>query len=234
MSRFPHYPSLPAADAVRSAFTILCSAHDAASSFLDIFEATRGTRKAKGAPTDEEQDLLRAMLVFAGAGLDSMIKQLVRDALSLTIDRSKGAEEKFKGFISRRLAPRDTLDPGFLSSVLVSRDPREELVSTLVADLVSQSLQSKDQVFRVASNFDIPSTALATDPKLLDRIFRARNEIVHEMDVDFDQTNRNRRPRRKAMMIDYTTEIPRLANAFLIEVDRGLDQAAVGSTTRTS
>ena len=110
------------------------------------------------------------MLVFAGAGLDSMIKQLVRDALSLTIDRSKGAEEKFKGFISRRLARRDTLDPGFLSSVLASRDPRAELVSTLVADLISQSLQSKDQVFRVASNFDIASTALATDPKLLDRI----------------------------------------------------------------
>ena len=102
-------------------------------------------------------------------------------------------------------------------------------MSTLVADLISQSLQSKDQVLRVASYFDIPSAALATDLKLLDRIFRARNEIVHEMDVDFDQTNRNRRPRRKAVMIDHTTEILRLANAFLTEVDRGLSQAAVGS-----
>ena len=54
------------------------------------------------------------------------------------------------------------------------------------------------------------------------------------MDVDFDQTNRNRRPRRKAMMIDYTTEILRLANAFLTEVDRGLGQAAVASTIGTS
>ncbi len=224
MSRFPHYPNPPAADAVRNAFTILCSAHAAASSFLDIFEATRETRKAKGASTDEEQDLLRAMLVFAGAGLDSMIKQLVRDALSLAIDRSKGAEEIFRRFISKRLARQDTLDPGFLSSVLASRDPRDVLISTLVADLISQSLQSKDQVLRVASYFDIPSAALATDLKLLDRIFGARNEIVHEMDVDFSQTNRNRRPRHKAVMIGHTTEILRLANAFLTEVDRGLSQ----------
>ncbi len=169
------------------------------------------------------------MLVFAGAGLDSMIKQLVRDALSLTIDRSERAEENFRTFVSKRLARRDTLDPGFLSSVLASRDPREELVRALVGDLISQSLQSKDQVLRAASYFDIPSAALATDLGQLDRIFRARNEIVHEMDVDFAQTNRNRRPRGKAVMIGHTTEILRLANAFLTEVDRGLGQAASGS-----
>lgn len=229
MSRFRHYPTAPAADAARNAFTILCSAHDAASSFLDIFEATRETRTAKGASTDEEQDLLRAMLVFAGAGLDSMIKQLVRDALSLTLDRSREAEDNFRTFISRRLARQGTLDPGFLSSVLASRDPRTVLVGTLVSDLTSQSLQSRDQVLRVASYFDIPSAALATDPRQLDRIFRARNEIVHEMEVDFAQTNRNRRPRRKAGMIDHTTEILRVANAFLIEVDRRLGQAPANS-----
>lgn len=76
--------------------------------------------------------------------------------------------------------------------------------------------------------FDIPSAALATDLKLLERIFRARNEIVHEMDVDFAQTNRNRRPRRKEAMINHTTEILRLANAFLVEVDRGLSQVPAG------
>ena len=48
------------------------------------------------------------------------------------------------------------------------------------------------------------------------------------MDVDFAQTNRNRRPRRKAVMIDHTTEILRVANAFLIEVDSRLGQAPAG------
>ena len=125
MSRFQPYPSRPASDAARNAFTILCCAHDAASSFLDIFEATRRTRNAQGTPTDEEQNLLRAMLVFAGAGLDSMIKQLVRDALSQTIDRSERAEDNLRTFVSRRLGRQGPLDPSFLSAVLVSREPRE-------------------------------------------------------------------------------------------------------------
>ena len=113
--------------------------------------------------------------------------------------------------------------------MLASRNPRDVLVGTLVADLISPSLQSKDQVLRAASYFDIPSAALATDLRLLDRIFGARNQIVHEMDVDFAQKNRNRRPRRKAVMIDHTTEILRLANAFLTAVDRGLSQTPAGA-----
>ena len=143
-----------------------------------------------------------------------MIKQLVRDALSLTIDQSEGAEDNLRTFVARRLARQGTVDPGFLSTVLSSRDPRKVLVNELVTDLVSQSLQSKEQVLRAASYFDIPSNLLAPDLKQLGNIFRARNEIVHEMDVDFTQTNRNRRPRRKAQMVKHTTEILRLANAF--------------------
>ena len=100
-------------------------------------------------------------------------------------------------------------------------------MSALVDDLISQSLQSKEQVLGVASYFDILSAMLAHDLKLLEHIFRARNEIVHEMDVDFAQKNRNRRRRRKAEMIRHTTEVLRLANAFLIEVDRRLSQAPV-------
>ena len=222
-SRFQPYPSRPLSDAARNAFAILCSAHDAASSFLDIFEAARQARNAKGAPTDEEQNLLRAMLVFASAGLDSMIKQLVRDALSLTIDRSEGAEDNLRRFISKRLARGGELDPEFLSTVLVSRYPRKVLVNELVTNLVSQSLQSKEQVLRAASYFDIPSVTLASDLNLLEDIFRARNEMAHEMDVDFAQPNRNRRPRRTAQMVGHTSEILRLANAFLVEVDRRLE-----------
>ena len=222
-SRFQPYPSRPLSDAARNAFAILCSAHDAASSFLDIFDAARQARNAKGASTDEEQNLLRAMLVFASAGLDSMIKQLVRDALSLTIDRSEGAEDNLRTFISKRLARGGELNPEFLSTVLVSRYPRNVLVNELVTNLVSQSLQSKEQVLRAASYFDIPSVTLASDLNLLEDIFRARNEMAHEMDVDFAQPNRNRRPRRRARMVGHTSEILRLANAFLVEVDRRLE-----------
>ena len=85
------------------------------------------------------------MLTFASAGLDSMIKQLVRDALAKVIDRSEAAQGNFKLFIEKRLAKQGTLDPRFLSDVLASRDPRDVLVTELVRELTSQSLQSKSK-----------------------------------------------------------------------------------------
>lgn len=76
--------------------------------------------------------------------------------------------------------PLGTLSPS--CAVLTPRHPR--FSSALIDDLVSQSLQSKEQVLRAASYFDIPSATLAPNLKMLEDIFRARNEIVHEIDND--------------------------------------------------
>jgi len=53
--------------------------------------------------TDEEQDLLRAMLVMAAAGLDSMTKQLIRDALPQVVHRTGAAREGLEKFLARQL-----------------------------------------------------------------------------------------------------------------------------------
>ena len=56
-------------------------ARDAASSFLAAFTQSRRARGSpRGTSTDAEQDMLRAALVFAGAGLDAVVKQLLADA----------------------------------------------------------------------------------------------------------------------------------------------------------
>ena len=68
-------------------------AKDSVRGFLDAFTAVRAHRNAeRGAPTDEDQDLARAALVFAAAGLDSCIKHLIKDSIhSLSIfDRNVG------------------------------------------------------------------------------------------------------------------------------------------------
>ena len=171
MNPFEPLPQQPASPVLVKSHTILIGAYDAASSFLTLFESTRRNRNARGTPTDQEQDLLRAMLVFACAGLDSMIKQVVRDALESVIDRSDGAHGNFRVYVEKRLARQGTLDPKFLAEVLTGTDPRKVLIAELVGELTSQSLQSKDQVLRAASFFDIPSNALTPDIRLLDRIF---------------------------------------------------------------
>jgi len=144
---FPH-PQPPQRDACQDAHVILCNAHDAIRSFLDTFESVRKTRKAKGMPTDEEQDLLRAMILFAGAGLDSMVKQLIRDALPTIIEQDVGATLQFKDYIEKRLRDVEGSSRRFLADILGDRNPRELLFSRLVRDLTSDSLQSAERYLR--------------------------------------------------------------------------------------
>jgi hypothetical protein len=200
----------------------LCNGNDAVRSFLDTFETVRKTRKAKGMPTDEEQDLLRAMVLFASTGLDSTVKQLIRDGLPAIIDRDEGAAVQFKDFIEKRLKDGESGSRRFLADILGDQNPRGRLLSQLVRDLTSDSLQSAEQLLKVAAYFNIPSERITKDIGQLKKIFIVRNQIGHEMDIDFSQTNRSRRPRARDKMIEYATELLRIAAAFLVEVDSKL------------
>ena len=217
---FSHVPNQPTAAECQNAYIILCNAHESASSFLDIFITTRQARSAKGAPTDEEQDLLRAMLLFAASGLDSMVKQLIRDALPKVLTQSAGAHAMLETFLSRRLRKGDEVDFDLLAQIVAKENPRERIVTELISDLTSASLQSSDQLLRAASFFDVPSSSITSDVNRLRSIFAIRNQIAHEMDVDFGQPNRNRRPRRRQQMVDETNEVFRVAENFLREVDQ--------------
>ena len=100
----------------------------------------------------------------------------------------------FRRFIARRLGSGDVIDHRLLSEVLADAAPRARLLRELTNDLTAGSLQSHGELMRVASYFDIPSEKLCPDPTPLRALFRARNQIVHEMDIDFAQPNRNRIP----------------------------------------
>lgn len=222
MTKFKHYPDQPRASQAMSAFYILRSAHAAASSFLDLFEKERKRRKARGTPTDEEHDLLRATLLFASSGLDSMIKQLVLDVLPAVIDRDPGANELFKSFLERRFRRGDGVNVKLLAAALAAPTPRIALVNELVTDLRSSSLQSKDQLLKVVAYFNIASHYVTDNPDRLQEIFDARNQIAHEMDIDFTQINRSRRPRRISDMKAYVNEIFRICSCILGIIDEKL------------
>ena len=222
MTKYKHYPDQPRASLAMSAFYILCGAHASASSFLDLFEKERKRRNARGTPTDEEHDLLRATLLFASSGLDSMIKQLVSDALPAIIDKDPGANEQFKSFLERRFRKGDGVNLKFLAATIANPTPRIVLIDELVTDLCSSSLQSKDQLFKVVAHFNIASQRITDEPDRLQKIFDARNQIAHEMDIDFTQTNRSRRPRRIGDMKAYVNEIFRISSCVLGMIDQKL------------
>lgn len=222
MAILSHYPNKPLTPETLNSYIILCNTHDTSSAFLNIFHSIRKSRNAKGIPTDEEQDLLRAMLIFSTSGLDSMVKQLIREALPKVISKDEGANIVFTGYIEKRISKDETINTKMIASALVSNDPKEFLIQYLVDDLTSGSLQSKDELLGAASFFNIPSNLITSNFNYLQELFSVRNEISHEMDIDLDQPNRNRRPRSLRKMVSYTNEVFKVAGNFLSEVDARL------------
>lgn len=184
---------------MKDALIVFGQAVAAAKNFLHVFQAAVG---ADGIATSEQQDLLRAMLVFSCSGLDATVKQLVLDALPSVIDKDRGANEEFKKFVDRKIrrsgdekaAPAgSTFDSGFIATALTEKNPRQFLAGALTRSLVGDSLQSLDQLLRVAAHFAITRDEIVADEKAIRAAFRVRNEIVHEMDVDL----RNKKTRRE-------------------------------------
>ena len=226
-SVFDSYPADPHHPRCSRAVSILRSAHDTASYLAGVHgwlemraESASTAEQAEFAARNEE--LLRAMLTFASSGLDAMIKQLVRDALPEVINLRDGAQEGFRKFVERRLKRGGGPDYSFVAGVIADPDPRRRLVGDLVDDLTSRSLQSVDEILRVGSFFDIPSEDLIPEPTVARGIFYARNQIVHEMDIDFARSDRNRRVREYPDMAAHTQALFEIAHRFLTEVNARL------------
>lgn len=221
---FGQEPPEPTAPELRNTHLVLAHTRSTATSFLEAFE-DRQSQRGRGAPADHDYDLLRAMLVFACSGLDSMIKHAIRDALPAVIDRIDRAEDNFRDFVEKQLPTDGRFTTGLLSRILTAREPRAALVEELVRNLTGTSLQSKAQILRAGSFFDLPSHQLVDDMDLFDAIFRARNQIAHEMDIDFEQPRRNRARRPKQEMVDFTEGALACAARFLAGVDAKLGAA---------
>ncbi len=206
-----------------NALFILKGAIEAADSFLDAADLIAEDRQHRQEPPQDEQDLLRAMLLFATAGLDAMVKQLVREALPAVIDASPGATEKLQEYIASRLKAKDgSRDHVYLAEILSDREPRQKLVQDLIRDLTSGSLQSFDELKRAASYFEIRIQEICPHEAAVKEVFLARNQISHDMDIDFSQSDHPRRPRSRDVMMDHVQRIFDLASRFLDAVGKRL------------
>jgi hypothetical protein len=198
----------------------------AANSFHSLF----CERHKDGKPADDhyEQDLLRAMLLFACSGLDAAVKQLVRDGLERVIASDPGAQSEFAKFIERRLkkgsadeserSPTQApIDFTLLATVLASPTPRTALISALVRSLTADSLQSSDQLLKVAAHFALTRDDVLEEHKVTKEAFSARNQVSHEMDIDFSAGDR-RRDRAYADMVRWSENILQVGSTFILRV----------------
>ena len=228
-------PVAPKHDEAQRAFDILRYAHDTAESMLETFTAVRTARNAKGTPTDEEQDLLRAMVVFVGAGVDAMTKQLVRDALPVLVERSPESRTRIERLVARHLqrssgddegdgleGDLQAVNPRRIAKVLLAESPRAGVAELLVDDLTAGSLQSASELYRVAGYLGLEKGQFGVADSDLREVFECRNRLIHELDIDFSQPNRNRFPRRREDMVKYAGALLTVSETILAEVDRQL------------
>jgi len=208
-----------------NAALILEKAHESSTALLKAFNLARDERgRPRGMSTDEEQDLLRAMVVLAAAGVDGMVKQLIREALPSLLDRDPRAQEALEKFIARQIRP-DTpdIDRGigakFLARVLSRPSPQKGAIDEYVRHLTGGSLQSSASLYEVVGALGLWPDDVGVDRKVLDPIFDVRNKIIHELDINLDIERRTRNLRSRAAMIAHTDSLLSVAERILKGVD---------------
>ena len=214
-------PGEPKNHQLSQAHTILKYTHETGKSLLEVFDE-KCAKRGQGAPTTEEQDLLRSMLVMTGSGLDATLKQIARDALREIQAKSTKAQEEFSKFVVREFERREGgISIKNIAEYLVAESPRQRLLSQWVEELTSKSLQSLKQIESMSACLGIekPLEFIRKKEAELNRAFDVRNQIAHEMDIDFTHKVRNRRSRKREDMVEQVNLLLDLCGHLLKEID---------------
>ena len=198
-------------------------AKDSVAGFANAFDAVRQHRGAgAGAPTDEEQDLARAALVFAAAGLDSCIKHLIKDSITSLAEFDSKVKDQLNKFV-RKLLESETNDR--IASALLADSPRIDLIDSYIYELTGSSLQSFEELAKAAGALGINVQPLVDNKTELVRIFKMRNKIIHELDVNFDGGvgQRERNSRSKDDLVADSNLLLTVADGFVGGVEHKLE-----------
>jgi hypothetical protein len=230
-------PTKPKRERLNKSHMILSRAHAAAAALLTAFDASRTKRRATGGQTtDAEQDLLRAMLVFAGAGLDSTIKQLLRDTLATMVKKNENARASLAKYAARKMRDEATSAAsakGFelIATALASGNAQATLIDDYVQALTGESLQSTSQLNSAIAALGL-AEAVTLTASTLKPVFDARNQIAHEMDVLFSG-NRKRRSRQRDTMIQHTNKLLDAGSRVLAAADAAMTATRSSFLLRT-
>jgi len=201
---------------------ILQHAHKSSKSLLKAFDRARGRRGGrKGGTTDEEQDILRSMLVLAAAGLDSMTKQIIRDCITALAEKDEKVRQGMETFVARRIKSTDeegltTQSVKFIAGILASESPRKRILEEYIGSLVGGSLQSPEELYRAVYALGLEPEACDIKQDVCKKIFDIRNKIIHELDINFAAPRRRRHVRRRKDMIDNANRLLGIGESILL------------------
>lgn len=204
-------------------YNILLKTIEAANSFSSLYR--EGRSGAKGGPsTHAQQDLYRAMLIFSCAGLDVLVKQLIKTKLPKLIIADKESENKFKEYVKRGLKKDDNTILNTIAFALIDQNPRTIFLNEYIESMTKESLQSTKELCKVSEASGLDTKKIFTTDKMnsLKDVFIVRNQIIHEMDINIldDESRtygyRTRRQRISTIMEKHTKTILDLGQEILV------------------
>jgi hypothetical protein len=218
----------------KRARVILDHASRTVRSLFRTFDHVREKRATFGTSTDEEQDILRAALVFAAAGLDSCLKQLIKDAVPTLARLDSNVQEEFETFVQRQIKSdvsnlaEANSKAKFLAKILASPNPHEKLLSSYVQYLTGESLQSFAQLNRAAIALGAKMQFITENEPKLVNIFKVRNKIIHELDVIFSGKpgHRQRNNRKKADLQEYAELLLQVTDGIINKVQSKIEKSS--------
>ncbi len=157
---------------------------EAVNSFRSLYQA--GRKGILGGPsTSAQQDLYRAMLVFACSGLDVFVKQLIKTKLPELINVDQLAINKFKDYVKKGLKRNEAIVLNTIALALIDQNPRAIFLSDYIESLSGDSLQSVSELCKVSEASGLDTENLVNKKeKSLKETFGVRNQIIHEMDIN--------------------------------------------------
>lgn len=173
----------------------LASAFDSVAAMFDNMESLRQMRKSlgrniQGRLPGNEEDLLRAAILFSGAGMDSALKRLIVDALPDLLDVTPVAHEKLELFLVSRMKADSAASS--LARYLLAPSSRSKVIGDYIWALTGESLQSVEQVAKAAGALGLNDRDLRQEIAGLRALFTARNKISHELDLQRTQKQGDR------------------------------------------
>ncbi|MFJ3385958.1 MULTISPECIES: hypothetical protein [unclassified Curtobacterium] len=200
----------------------LVGAHDSVQGLFATLQAARQQKILRGVSVRRlehgEVDLLRAAIVFAGAGLDAVLKQLVRDALTALLESHPATKTSLNRFVAEMVRG----EPKRAQRILGAPSADTALRVEYVDSITKGSLQTEKDLRAVRNALGIAPSGAFTDANLATfaDFFIARNEIVHELDLQASGPGiPTRRARKMSPVRDLANEAISITAQFVVATD---------------
>jgi hypothetical protein len=174
----------------------------------------------------QREDILRSALVFGCAALDRVAKSVVERGLGALLTADSAVEQSLVKFATQYLAPGGVLDPKKVATLLVGPYmSRDEIRWALVRDLTGGSLQSFEELMKVANYLRVNTGFLLGRQDDVRATFQARNQIVHEMDLAHDGRQLLRAERSAERYFELTSTAVALGDELVIATGVAIETA---------